>query len=135
MPTIIEKDGKVELVIGASGGSRIITAVANVILNALHYGKDCLEAVSDPRPHHQLLPNKVCAESSFHLSEPILNFIQITLEDEFELDIENELKKMGHKTERLAHGMYLTGVEAVCRLESGLIQGDIFTHILRYTKI
>ena len=69
VPTIIEKDGKVELVVGASGGSRIITSTANVIVNVLDFGRNPLDAVSDPRAHHQLLPNLV---SSFAFRKLII---------------------------------------------------------------
>lgn len=54
---------KVRLIGGASGGPRIITATAQVILNYLGRGMDVLTAVTTPRVHSQLLPNKVDVEA------------------------------------------------------------------------
>ena len=48
-PTIVLKDGKPFLVPGSPGGSRIITAVLQVILNAIDYHMPIDEAVSAPR--------------------------------------------------------------------------------------
>ena len=48
------------MVAGASGGSRIITATINVLIQMLHFQKNPAEAVNAPRAHHQLLPNLVC---------------------------------------------------------------------------
>lgn len=59
VPTILEKDGKFEMTIGASGGSRIITAVANVILNTYVFNKPLSKAVDAPRMHDQLFPDSV----------------------------------------------------------------------------
>ncbi len=63
-PTIVlDSQGRVELVIGASGGPRIITGVAQVILNALLSDMGAAEAVAAPRIHHQWLPDLLCLES------------------------------------------------------------------------
>ena len=48
-PTIIAKDGKPVLVLGAPGGTRITTAVFQTILNVLDFGMSAVEAVSAPR--------------------------------------------------------------------------------------
>lgn len=61
-PTIIINDGKPELVIGAAGGSRILTAVFEDIVRIYGYNLSLLEAVCFPRLHHQLLPEEVSAE-------------------------------------------------------------------------
>lgn len=61
-PSIIVKDGKPELVIGAAGGSRILTAVFEGIVRIYGYKHSLLEAVCFPRLHHQLLPEEVSAE-------------------------------------------------------------------------
>ena len=53
---------RVVAVAGASGGPRIITAVAQVLLNVLARGMSPLDAVVAPRVHHQLVPNVVFAE-------------------------------------------------------------------------
>ena len=61
-PTIVEKDGKLWLVVGTPGGSTIITAVAQTILNAYEYNLSMQEAVNAPRFHHQWLPDMVIFE-------------------------------------------------------------------------
>ncbi len=61
-PTIVLKDGKPVIVTGAPGGSRIITAVLQVILNVIDFNKSITEAVAAPRVHHQWLPDQVLAE-------------------------------------------------------------------------
>lgn len=61
-PTIVTKDGKVFMVLGSPGGSRIISIVAQVILNVVDHGMTIQEAVNAPRMHHQWLPNQITAE-------------------------------------------------------------------------
>jgi gamma-glutamyltranspeptidase / glutathione hydrolase len=55
-PTIVAKDGKLVMVLGTPGGSRIITTVLHVILNVVDYGMTIQEAVDAPRFHQQWLP-------------------------------------------------------------------------------
>ena len=64
-PTIVVDPvaGAVVAAAGASGGPRIITATAQVLLDVLARGASPLEAVEAPRVHHQLTPNKVFAEA------------------------------------------------------------------------
>lgn len=64
-PTIVLKDGKVFLVTGSPGGSRIITTVLQVILNVIDHGMNIAEAVAAPRLHHQWVPDEVFAERGF----------------------------------------------------------------------
>lgn len=64
-PTIVLKDGKPVLVTGSPGGSRIISAVTQVIVNALDYKMDIAAAVASPRMHHQWLPEDVRFERGF----------------------------------------------------------------------
>ncbi|OMJ09418.1 Gamma-glutamyltranspeptidase 1 [Smittium culicis] len=56
-PTIVEKDGYVEFILGASGGKRILTAITQVLLNILEYGMSLKEAIDMPRIHDQLIPD------------------------------------------------------------------------------
>jgi gamma-glutamyltranspeptidase/glutathione hydrolase len=61
-PTIILRDGKLFMTVGAPGGSRIPTAVLQVILNVLDFGMNVQDAVDAPRFHHQWLPDKLSLE-------------------------------------------------------------------------
>jgi gamma-glutamyltranspeptidase / glutathione hydrolase len=64
-PTIVLKDGKVELVTGSPGGSRIISTVLQVMVNVIDYHMDVAAAVAAPRLHHQWLPDEVRIERGF----------------------------------------------------------------------
>jgi gamma-glutamyltranspeptidase/glutathione hydrolase len=64
-PTIVLKDGKVVLVTGSPGGSRIISAVLQVIIDVLDYHMDVAAAVAAPRVHHQWIPDRVRVEHGF----------------------------------------------------------------------
>jgi gamma-glutamyltranspeptidase / glutathione hydrolase len=61
-PTIVLKDGKLFMTAGAPGGSRISTAVAQVILNVIDFGMNVQDAVDAPRFHHQWQPDKLSLE-------------------------------------------------------------------------
>ena len=63
-PTIVERDGKLWMVVGTPGGSTIITAVAQTILNSYEFNMSMQEAVNAPRFHHQWLPDMVIFEPS-----------------------------------------------------------------------
>ena len=63
-PTLVEKDGRVFLVLGSPGGSRIITTVLETIMNVVDYGMGPQEAVDMPRFHYQGLPDKLFYEPS-----------------------------------------------------------------------
>jgi gamma-glutamyltranspeptidase/glutathione hydrolase len=61
-PTIIEKEGKLFMIVGTPGGSTIITSVFQTILNVIEFGQDMQQAVSSKKFHHQWLPDQVDAE-------------------------------------------------------------------------
>ncbi|MBK9564578.1 MAG: gamma-glutamyltransferase [Saprospiraceae bacterium] len=61
-PTIIEKDGKLKMVVGTPGGSTIITSVFQTITNVIDFGMDADKAVQSPRFHHQWLPDQIFVE-------------------------------------------------------------------------
>ncbi|CAG8683645.1 33758_t:CDS:10, partial [Gigaspora margarita] len=76
VPTIMEnEDGEVELIVGGSGGTRILTSV---LTNVYDFDMDVLSAVNAPRVHQQLLPNVLEMDSGF------------------DYDVINELLKIGH---------------------------------------
>jgi gamma-glutamyltranspeptidase/glutathione hydrolase len=61
-PTIVLKDGKPFLVTGSPGGSRIITAVLQVVVDVIDRGMDIATAEAAPRIHNQWMPDQVFAE-------------------------------------------------------------------------
>jgi gamma-glutamyltranspeptidase / glutathione hydrolase len=79
-PTIVLKNNKPFIVIGSPGGSTIITAVLQVIMNCIDFNMNIQEAVDAPRIHHQWYPERIDYER-FALSK----------------DVKEELIKMGHK--------------------------------------
>jgi gamma-glutamyltranspeptidase/glutathione hydrolase len=83
-PTIVLKDGKPFLVLGAEGGPTIITTVANILMAVVDFGLDIQEAVNAPRFHHQWLPD------------------ELRLEDRISPDTVRLLESKGHKI-RMEH--------------------------------
>lgn len=61
-PTIVEKNGKLFMVVGSPGGSTIITSVLQTILNVYEFHFGMQEAVNAPRFHHQWLPDVITFE-------------------------------------------------------------------------
>lgn len=61
-PTMMFKDGKLELVTGSPGGSRIITIVLGILLNTVDFGLNIAEAAAAPRIHDQLWPDELRLE-------------------------------------------------------------------------
>ena len=79
-PTLVEKDGKLWMVVGTPGGSTIITAVAQTILNVYEFDLSMQEAVNAPRFHHQWLPDVITFE-----------------EDGFSKDLKTALTEKGYQ--------------------------------------
>ena len=84
-PTIVFKDGEPFLLTGAQGGSRIITAALQVILNYYEYGLSPEESVMNARYHHQWLPDKLYYEKD--------------LNNSFNAFLQNELQALGFTLE------------------------------------
>ena len=61
-PTLVFKDGELELVTGSPGGSRIISIVLQVLLDVLDHGLNIAEAVNAPRVHDQGFPDELRVE-------------------------------------------------------------------------
>lgn len=55
-PSIVTRDGKVSLVLGTPGGSRIFTSIFQVLNNVYDFKLPLEKAVAAQRVHHQLLP-------------------------------------------------------------------------------
>ena len=64
-PTIVLKDGKPALITGSPGGSRIISTVLQVIVNALDFKMSVAQAVQASRLHHQWMPDETDVEPGF----------------------------------------------------------------------
>ena len=62
-PTILEKDGKLYMVVGSPGGSTIITTVFQTILNVTEFDQTMQQAVAAKRFHSQWLPDSVFFEA------------------------------------------------------------------------
>ncbi|WP_394344087.1 gamma-glutamyltransferase [Rufibacter hautae] len=102
-PTILEKDGKLFMVVGTPGGSTIITSVFQAILNVVDHGMGMQQAVAAPRFHHQWLPDRIEPEASA-LSPKV----------------REELQKRGHTLQnRPNYG----AVDGILKLKNGLWEG------------
>ena len=102
-PTILEKDGKLFMVVGSPGGSTIITSVFQTVVNVIDYGMGMQEAVTAPRFHSQWLPD-------------LLYYEKGGLPD----SLKNQLKQMGHKLkERSSIGR----VDAILCRPNGFFEG------------
>ena len=104
-PTIVEKDDKLWLVVGTPGGSTIITAVAQTILNVHEFNLSMQEAVNAPRFHHQWLPD------------------YITFEPEgFSKSLKDDLKAKGYRINE-DRTPIIGKVDAIRVLEDGRLEG------------
>jgi len=91
-PVIVVKDGKAVLASGSPGGSTIITAVLQVVLNVIEWEMNIAEATHRPRIHHQWLPDRVSVEPGLSI------------------DTLNKLDAMGHNFVRNETGGYATTI-------------------------
>jgi len=101
MPTIITKDGKLFMVTGAPGGSRITTGVTEVILDVLDFHMNVQDAVDLPRFHEQWRPDV------------------LYLENRFSEETQEALKKMGYEVEQTSG---VARVEAIV-VNNGILEG------------
>lgn len=102
-PTIVEKDGKLFMVVGTPGGSTIITSVYQSILNVILFDMNMTEAVWAGRFHHQWLPDQIFLEKNA-LSQPV----------------QDSLKILGHSLESRGP---IGRVDAILRLKNGQLEG------------
>jgi gamma-glutamyltranspeptidase/glutathione hydrolase len=103
VPTIILKDGKPFLVLGSPGGSTIITAVLQVIVNVIDFGLNVQDAIDFPRIHHQWKPDRLDVENGVSPDTVAL------------------LKRMGYQVDD-AHPRVVPRVEAIL-ISDGWLQG------------
>jgi gamma-glutamyltranspeptidase / glutathione hydrolase len=97
-PTIITKGGRLVMVAGAPGGSRITTGVTEVILDVLDFHMNAQEAVDLPRFHHQWKPDVLFLQRGFPEQSAAL------------------LRQMGYQTKP---------VDGVARVEVIVKEGDL----------
>jgi len=64
-PTILTRDGKVAMVLGTPGGSRIFTTVFQVLANVYDFNLPLKEALAAQRFHHQLLPENTIFQEPY----------------------------------------------------------------------
>ncbi len=102
-PTIVEKDGKLLMVVGTPGGSTIITSVFQAIVNVIDHGLTMQEAVSAGRFHNQWRPDMIM----YH-------------ENAFDSATIQRLQDMGHNLrERNGYGK----LDCILVLEDGRLEG------------
>jgi gamma-glutamyltranspeptidase / glutathione hydrolase len=92
-PTIVTKGGRLVMVVGTPGGSRIPSAVIETISNMIDFGMTVTEAVDAPRIHHQWLPDEIGYEK-FGLSA----------------DTIARLQAMGHKVMPIDQGNHVAAI-------------------------
>ncbi|WPP50850.1 gamma-glutamyltransferase [Catalinimonas niigatensis] len=102
-PTIVEKDGKLLMVVGTPGGSTIITSVYQTILNVLEHGMGMQAAVDAKRFHHQWKPDTIFVETNA-----------------FDSTTMQSLEAMGHK---LMDRGSIGRVDAILVLPDGRLEG------------
>lgn len=102
-PTIFEKNGKLFMVVGAPGGSTIITAVFQTFVNVAEFHMPLYQAIEARRFHHQWLPDEILIEEG-------------TLTDQQKSD----LAALGHQFREVK---YMAIVKAIQVLDNGRLQG------------
>ena len=83
---LVDSSNRVIAVLGASGGTKIITAVAQVLVRMIYMGQSVKQAVDARRIHHQLIP------------------MEILYEDGVTQWMVDGLEKIGHKTRKFSLG-------------------------------
>lgn len=63
-PTIVEKDGKPILSVGAAGGPTIISQTLLALINTIDFKMPLSNALAEPRWHHQWRPDQITIEKS-----------------------------------------------------------------------
>jgi len=103
-PTIVEKKGKLWMVVGTPGGSTIITSVLQTILNVHEFGMGMQESVNQARFHHQWLPDMITIEPN-----------------QFDENIISKLRKIGYVIDE-QNSRVIGKVDAILVLKNGQLE-------------
>lgn len=104
-PTIVENNKKLYMVVGAPGGSTIITSVLQTILNVYEFNYSMQKAVDAPRFHHQWLPDVITFEPKG-----------------FDTSLFKKLETKGYKINQ-KNSRILGKVDAILVLPNGKLEG------------
>ena len=103
-PTIVEKNGKLWMVVGTPGGSTIITSVLQTILNVHEFKMGMQESVNQPRFHHQWLPDMIMIEPN-----------------QFNKNVINKLRSIGYTIDE-RNSRIIGKVDAILVLKNGKLE-------------
>lgn len=103
-PIIVERGGRIVMIAGGTGGSRIISSTLLALIRMIDLDQSPIEAVGAPRFHHQLIPNYLIAENDVD---------ENTLEG---------LAARGHNVHVMTPGLYYSSVQAI---KKDLVTGKI----------
>ncbi len=108
-PTIVLKGEELFMVTGSPGGSRIITAVLQTIVNVIDFNMNIAAATAAPRFHHQWYPDSLLMESGF------------------DLDVINQLRKTGYSVDapELHSNLYTPVGQNIGMVQSIVKRGDV----------
>ncbi|QPG76650.1 hypothetical protein FOA43_004042 [Brettanomyces nanus] len=84
--------GRVDLVIGAAGGSRIPTAILQALIRIYHYDMNITDTIAFPRLHHQLIPEV------------------LYVEDPLNTEMVKQMQLRGHTVEDVTHMTAMNGI-------------------------
>lgn len=104
-PTIVDKNGKLYMVLGSPGGSTIITSVVQTFLNVYEFHMTMQQAVDAPRFHMQWLPDALMMEKG-----------------EFNVKLQDTLRRLGYKIDTTTNPI-IGKVDAILKLPNGKLEG------------
>lgn len=104
-PTLVLKDGKPFLTVGSPGSTRIVTTVANILVNVIDYGMNLQEAIDAPRFHNS-------------------NLRKTAVEARWSPEIRKALEDKGHEIEVYKEmDLFFGGAQGAMILPDGTVQG------------
>ncbi len=102
-PTIVERDGKVQFAIGVPGAARIPTALLQVLIDRLVFGRPLADAIGDTRVHYVAAVRKDESDS-------------FEAEQSLPTDVAEHLRALGWKVilpEESGRGRHFGGINAI----------------------